>query len=121
MVEALDYIEGTIHGQGYARILVPKMFAPQDMLHATLALGHAAVQTQGRDMVEMGFGILDPQLGRHPYVAGAQFTIADAALFYVERWAPQMEISMPVNVKAHYERMLTRPAVQKVRTLWGEA
>jgi len=121
MVETLDYVEGTIHGQGYARIFVPRMFAPQDMLHAMLALGQEAVQKQGRDMVEMGFGILDPQLGRHPYVAGEQLTIGDAALFYVERWAPQQEISMPVNIKAHYERMLARPAVHKVMELWDEA
>jgi len=72
-------------------------------------------------LVETGFTILDPQLGRFPYVAGDVFTIADAALFYAERWAPPRNIAMPVNVTAHFERMLTRPSVRKVRELWGES
>ena len=120
-VEAMAYVEGTIHGQGFARVFVPQMFEPQDVVHTTLGLGKASVERQGRELVETGFAILDPQLGRSPYVAGDVFTIADAALFYAERWAPPRNIAMPVNVAAHFERMLTRPSVRKVRELWGES
>jgi glutathione S-transferase len=81
-VEAMAYVEGTIHGQGFARVFVPLMFEPQDVVHTTLGLGKASVERQGRELVETGFAILDPQLGRSPYVAGDVFTIADAALFY---------------------------------------
>ena len=72
-------------------------------------------------MGETGFAILDAQLARHPYAAGDSFTVADAALFYVERWAQPQGITLPVNLAAHLERMLARPAVHKVRQLWGEA
>ena len=118
--ETLDYVEGTIHGQGYARLFAPSVFEPQDVIHGTLGLGQSAVKSQGRAMVETGFAILDPQLARHPYAAGDSFTIADAALFYVERWAQPQGIALPVNLAAHFERMLARPAVHKVRQLWGE-
>lgn len=120
ITETIAYVEGTIHGQGYARLFVPEKFEPQNFLHGTLGLGHSAVRHQGREIVETGFAILDPQLGRQPYAAGDSFTIADAALFYVERWAQPQDITLPVNIAAHLERMLARPAVHKVRQLWGE-
>ena len=118
--EVMAYVEGTIHGQGYARMFMPEMFEPQDVVHGTLGLGQASVKRQGQAMVETGFAILDLQLGHHPYAAGDVFTIADAALFYTERWAPQQGIALPVNLAAHFERMLARPTVHKVRELWGE-
>lgn len=121
VVETMAYVEGAIHGQGYGRLFMPALFEPQDMVHGTLGLGASSVKRQGREMVETGFAILDPQLGRHPYAAGDGFTIADAALFYAERWAAPQGIVLPVNVAAHLVRMLARPAVHKVRQLWDEA
>jgi glutathione S-transferase len=97
------------------------MFEPQDMVHGTLGLGQSSVKRQGRQIVETGFAILDPALGRHPYAAGDVLTIADFALFCVERWAKPQGIELPINVTAHFERMLARPAVHKIRTLWGES
>ncbi|SFO43380.1 glutathione S-transferase family protein [Sphingomonas sp. OK281] len=120
-VETIAYIEGTIHGQGYARIFNPKAFEPQDVVHQTIGLGSGSVSAQGRKMVEEGFAILDPQLGHHAFAVADTFTIADAALFYAERWAPQHDIILPVNIQRHYEMMLDRPAIRKVRQLWGEA
>lgn len=119
--ETIAYIEGSIHGQGYARLFKPQAFEPQDMVHGTLGLGQSAVKLQGRQIIEAGFTILDPPLGRRPYPAGDVLTIADFALFYVERWAAPQGIELPINVAAHFERMLARPAVHKVRKLWGES
>ena len=42
------------------------------------------------------------------------FSVADAILFYVEFWADKTNIALPGNLAAHYRRMLTRPAVQRV-------
>ncbi len=120
VVETMAYVEGTIHGLGYGRIFAPQLFEPQDVVHGPFGLGHEKVRRQGREIIEKGFAILDPQLGRHSYAAGEMFTIADLALFYVERWAPQHDIVPPINVKAHHERMLARPSVHKVVKLWGE-
>lgn len=120
MVEILDYVEGTIHGQGYGRIFVPQAFEPQDMLHGTFGLGNASVKRQGLQVVETAFAILDPQLGRHDYAVGDRFTLADAALFYVERWAAPNGITLSVNVQTHLQRLVARPSVRKVQSLWNE-
>jgi glutathione S-transferase len=119
-VETIAYVEGSIHGQGYARVFKPETFEPQDRVHGKLGLGQSAVKHQGRQIIETGFAILAPSLGRHPYAAGEVLTIADFALFYVERWAAPQGIALPINIAAHFTRMLARPAVHKVRTLWGE-
>ena len=42
------------------------------------------------------------------------FSIADAALFYVEFWADKLAIDLPENCRAHYQRMRARPVVQRV-------
>ncbi len=93
--EIMEYIEGTVHGQGFARLFMPKRFEPQDVVHGTLGVGQSSVQAQGREMVEKGFDILDRQIAGHAYAIGDRFGIADAALFYVERWAPQQKIELP--------------------------
>jgi glutathione S-transferase len=120
-VEIMDYVTGTVHGQGYGRIFKPAKFEPQDLLHAKAGLGRSSVEHQGRAMVEAGFQILDAQLAGREFASGSSLSIADAALFYVERWAPAEEIALPSNVQAHFERMLARPSVQRVRKMWGEA
>jgi glutathione S-transferase len=120
LIETVDYVEGTIHGQGFARLFVPQRFEPQDIVHQATGLGAASVRAQGRQMIEEGFAILDPQLACGDYAIGDGFSVADAALFYVERWAPQQRITLPVNLQRHFDRMLARPAVRKVREIWGE-
>ena len=119
-MEAMAYVEGTIHGQGYARIFAPEFFEPQDVLHGSLGLGKDAVEKQGKEIVEMGFVVLDTSLAGRGYAAGDAFTVADAALFYVERWAGSRQIALPINVARHFQRMLARPSVHKVMKLWGE-
>jgi len=120
-IETMAYVVGTIHGQGYARIFAPEKFEPSDVVHQKLGLGQSRVQAQGRAIVEEGFAILDTQLGRHPYAAGDGFSLADAALFYVEGWAEPEGIVLPINLQRHYDRMLARPAIERVRRLWGLA
>lgn len=121
VAELIAYVEGTIHGQGYGRLMRPDLFEPQDALHTGMGLGQAAVKRQGREIVEQGFVVLDRSLGEHTYAVGDAFTIADAALFYVERWAPQHQIDLPQSIATHFERLKKRPAVQVVMQQWGEA
>jgi glutathione S-transferase len=106
MIEAMAYIVGTVHGQGFARIFATNTFSrnPDD---------HEGVRTLGRDIVEKGFTILSDTLGAKTWLAGS-FTVADAVLFYVEFWADKTDIPLPENLAAHYRRMLARPAVQRV-------
>jgi glutathione S-transferase len=120
-IEVMDYIVGTIHGQGFGRIFKPEKFEPPDVLHKTTGLGTGAVKAQGREMVEAGFSMLDEDLRHHRFAGGDAFSIADAALFYVERWAPQTDIELPPNVASHFGRMKERPSVRKVMEIWGES
>ncbi len=118
--EVLDYVVGTVHPQGFGRILEPQKFEPKDFVHEKLHLGREKVQAEGREMVEKAFAILDRQIAGHDYAVGNTFSIADAALFYVERWAPQKDIPLPPNLSAHLARMKARPAVKKVMEMEGE-
>jgi glutathione S-transferase len=99
----------------------PEKFEPPDMVHKTTGLGADAVKDQGREMVEAGFRLLDEELGRHPFAAGDDFTIADAALFHVERWPPQIDMTLPTSVAAHFKRMKARSSVRRVMNIWGES
>ncbi len=115
-----DYAVGTIHGQGFSRIFMPAKFEPQDPVHQTLGLGQGSVKHQGETMVAEGFAVLDNQMAGREWAAGSGFGVADTALFYVERWAPQVGITLPPNLAAHLDRMKQRPAVRRVMQVWGE-
>ena len=119
-IEVMDYVVGTLHGQGFGRMLKPARFEPQDVVHQATGLGASSVRAQGRKMVEEGFAILERQLGGQPYVGGEQLCIADAALFYVEHWAPQLGVTLPPHLAAHLERMKARPAVAAAMRAEGE-
>ncbi len=105
-LELMTYVAGTIHGQGFARIFATNTFArnPAD---------HPAVHSQGREIVEHCFAILNEAMAGKTYAAG-EFSVADPILFYVEFWADKTDIALPANLAAHYGRMLARPAVQQV-------
>ena len=106
LIEAMAYIVGTVHGQGFARIFATNTFSRN-------AAEQESVRALGRDIVTKGFAILDDALGDKPYLAG-NFSVADPILFYVEFWADKTAIPLPHRLAGHYRRMLARPAVQQV-------
>jgi glutathione S-transferase len=105
-IEAMDYVVGTIHGQGYSRIFTTDSYT-------TNAAEQDSVKARGREIVEKGFAIMNEALVGKEYVTGT-FSIADAALFYVEFWADKIGIHLPPHCRDHYQRMLSRPVVQRV-------
>jgi glutathione S-transferase len=112
--EAMEYAVGTMHGQGFARIFRPGNFGSADQ--------EDAVKTRGREMVEKGFQILDKALEGKDYLGGKELSVGDAAVFYVEFWAAaRLNMQLPKNVAAHYERMKSRPAVQRAMQQEGVA
>jgi len=119
--ETTAFVEGTIHGQGYARLFAPDRFGLHDPRDADYAAAVQQAKDRGREIVSEGFALLDQTLADRDFAVGGHFTTADAALFYVERWAPKQDIELPSNIARHYDRMLTPPAVDRVRQLWGEA
>lgn len=118
-LEIMDYTVGTLHGQAFARVFMPAKFEPKDLLHKA-GLGQSTVRNEGREMVTSAFEILDKALAGKSYAGGDTFSIADAALFYAERWAPQVDIALPPNVAAHFRRLTSRPAVRRAMEAEGE-
>jgi glutathione S-transferase len=106
VIETLDYVVGTIHGKGYTRIFTTDRYSINKD-------EHEAIQARGREIVGRGFAVMNDVLAGKEYVAGS-FSIADAALFYVEFWADRIKLDLPCNCRAHFERMLKRPAVRRV-------
>jgi glutathione S-transferase len=105
-IELMDYAVGTLHGQGFARIFTTEKFTPNPA-------DHDAVKAQGLDIVDKAFAILNEQIPAEGYALGA-FSIADAALFYVEFWADKTGVTLPENCLKHYRLMLSRPVVKRV-------
>jgi len=109
----LNHAVNTLHMQGFARIFTTERFAPSHC-------DHESVKAQGRVIVEQGFALADKELAGRDWVV-ERFGVADAALFYVEFWAERIGIPLPPNCAAHYQHMLTRPAVRQVLAEEGYA
>ena len=106
MYEALDYVVGTIHQNGFRRVFRPNYFSPNEA-------DNEAVKARGKEVAMAGFELIDKTLADRDWLAG-DFSIADAALFYVCWWAiVRVKWSVPSRVAAHYERMCARPSVVK--------
>lgn len=50
---------------------------------------------------------------RELYLFGPRFTVADAYLFVMLRWAQQFDVPMSAEMTAYFERVAERPAVRK--------
>ena len=106
-IEALDYAVATVHMQGFSRLFRASNYTPNPA-------DEDKVKEHGKEIAEKGFAVLDQALAGKEYVAGS-FSIADTALFYVEFWGgKRMNMKLPPNCDAHLNRMLARPAVQRV-------
>ncbi len=107
-LEAVDYIAASLHMQGFTRIWRPEHFTPDEA-------SKDAVRAKGQEIVDKGLAHFDGALDGREYLGGAQMSIADAALFYLEFWvADRLKQTLPAHVAAHYARMRARPAVAKV-------
>ncbi len=107
MLEALDYAVATIHMQGFSRLFRASNYTPNPA-------DEDKVKERGKEMVEKGYAVMDKTLAGKNYLAGS-YSIADTALFYTEFWgAKRMNMKLPPNCEAHLDRMMARPAVQRV-------
>jgi glutathione S-transferase len=106
VLEMMNYAVNTIHGQGFTRIFTTEKYTPNQADYDT-------VKVRGHEIVTQAFVIVNDLLAGRDYVV-EHFTIADAALFYVEFWANYLKIPLPENCQAHYQRLLQRPAVKQV-------
>jgi len=106
IIEMMDYVVATVHMQGFARIFITDKFTPNES-------DYEWVKQQGREIIDNAFAVINKSLEGRDYVVN-QFSIADAALFYVEFWADKTDIKLPQACQHHYQNMLKRPTVQQV-------
>ena len=112
--EAMDYCVATLHMQGFSRLFRPANFTPNEA-------DHDAVKARGREIIEKGYALLDKQLAGKDWIAGP-YSAADSAVFYVSYWgAKRMGMTLPPNLAAHFDRMMARPAVQRMLAAEGLA
>jgi glutathione S-transferase len=113
-LELLDYLIATIHMRGFTRIFRSGSFTPSPQ-------DEEKVKQAGRDVITKGFAILEPVLGDKDYILG-EFSIVEGALFFLEHWARnRAKIKLPANFEAHLDRLLARPAAQRVLAAEGLA
>jgi glutathione S-transferase len=106
MYEALHYIVGTIHADGFRRVFRPNYFAVNEA-------DYEAVKARGQEIVSNGLKLIDRALEGREWLA-EEFSIADTALFYVSFWTiARVKWAAPAHIAAHYERMRARPSVAK--------
>jgi glutathione S-transferase len=113
-IELMDYVVGTVHGQGFTRIFTTDKYLPEGLDAAETQRWSDAIQAQGRRMVQEAFDVIEAALPETGYAMGADFGIADAALFYVLFWASKTQITLPPRCLALFERIRARPVVQQV-------
>lgn len=74
-----------------------------------------AAIAQGVADAAKAYGMIEPLLGKHPYIAGADFTLADIPWgVHAHRWF-NMDFDRPAlpNLRAWYDRLCERPAYKQ--------
>lgn len=116
LMEWLNFLTTEIH-KGF----IPLLYAVQAGKYVEPA----------RRKLDSRFAWIDRQLAGKPFVTGDAFSIADAYLFALTGWGKaewmrsvyhaDIDLSRFENVRAWYERVRARPAVQAVLTAdgWG--
>lgn len=106
IMQTMEYVVSTIHMQGFARIFTTDKFTPNES-------DYEWVKQQGWEIIDNAFSVINLSLEDRDYVVN-QFSIADAALFYVEFWADRTGLPLPGNCLRHYNTMLNRSKVKQV-------
>jgi glutathione S-transferase len=112
-VEAMDYCVSTLHMQGFARLFQAAYRAkgPEDKEN---------ISQTARDILGRAFPRVEAMLDGKEWLTGS-YSAADSALFYVCRWAGDMNVELSPHMAAHFARMNARPAVQRTLTQEGLA
>jgi glutathione S-transferase len=114
-LEMLDYICGTVHPQGFTRQFRAANFTSREE-------DIPKVVEQGKQLAARYFDTLEKTWTGGTWVLPSGFSVADAALFFVEYWATRRSgMTLPPRLDAHLKAMLARPAVQRALTQEGLA
>ena len=105
--ELLNFISTEIH----------KSYSPLFKPNSTPEMKQAFV-----DLLQKRYDVIEETLGKHQYIAGDQFTVADAYLFTVTNWSRVVKVDLfsnRPNLAAYMQRVAERPAVQSAMRAEG--
>lgn len=105
VMEALDYMVASVHMRGFTLVLAPMKFVSDPA-------AQEALRAHGLTAAIEGLAQLSETMGTHDWLLG-EYSIADAALFYLTVWADRIGVEMPANIAAIHARMTQRPAVAR--------
>lgn len=99
--EWLAYINGEVHKN------CSPLFSP---------VAADAIKSFHREVLGKRLPVVDKALNGVNFLVGERFTVADAYLFVILSWFPRLNLDLGPypNLKAFFERVKARPAVQKV-------
>lgn len=105
-LEWLNYIATELH-KGFTPMFRPD--TPEDY------------KPTARALLDKKLAYIDESLANAQWISGSRFTIADAYLFTVLRWAFAVKLEMAgyKNIAAYMERVAARPAVAAAITAEG--
>jgi glutathione S-transferase len=95
--EWLNFVASEIH-KGFSPLFNPRV--PEE------------TKTVFKERLAGRLNIAAQALADKDYLMGKTFTVADAYLYTVLRWAPRMNVDLSPVLKAYMERIATRPAVK---------
>jgi glutathione S-transferase len=108
LLSTLAWLSNTVH-PAYGHIVRAERYATEDA-------SKEDIKAKGRANFQGYLEEIDNLLGGHKWSIANQYTVADGYLLVFYRWANRMK--MPVNDWRNYsalaQRVLARPAVQKV-------
>ena len=106
VLEMTEYLVSTVHMQGYTRARRPEKFSPSES-------DHAAVKAFGLGIYQAGLDRAERQINGRDWLF-EKMTIADFALFYLERWSVLNGIgSLGPHCRAHHERLWSRIEIRR--------
>lgn len=109
MLDVMSYAVHHIHGHGFTRIFTQDNYLIGE---DNREKQQTVLTEQANNIITDGFDWVATQLNGD-FVC-EQFSLADAALFYVEFWADKTAITLPQACAEHYHAMLSRRAVRQV-------
>ncbi len=98
VLEWLIYVTTEIH-KGYGPLWLPT--SSDELKQAT------------RELLAKKFAFVEKRLGGGPSLTGEEFTIADAYMFVMLRWARAHRVELGEGLVAYRERVAKRPAVRQ--------
>lgn len=106
-MEWMDYLCGTVHPQAFTRQFRPGNFAKD-------ADDEPRIVAQGKELAEGYAKVIEAQWKGGTWLLPSGYSVADAALFFIENWAESRSaMPLPPKMAAHLAAMRERPAVKR--------